>query len=77
MPSSLKGLGASETDLAVRRFDDKRLVLTAAVRKTHDMDRPRLPPLNAIKAFEAAARLGSFVAAEQQCHQPLPLSAIG
>jgi LysR family transcriptional regulator, glycine cleavage system transcriptional activator len=30
------------------------------VRKTHSVARARLPPLNAIKAFEAAARLGSF-----------------
>jgi LysR family transcriptional regulator, glycine cleavage system transcriptional activator len=33
------------------------------VRKTDGMVRPRLPPLNAIKAFEAAARLGSFTRA--------------
>lgn len=30
------------------------------------MPRPRLPPLNAIKAFEAAARLGSFTRAAQE-----------
>jgi LysR family glycine cleavage system transcriptional activator len=30
------------------------------------MVRPRLPPLNAIKAFEAAARLGSFTRAAQE-----------
>ncbi len=30
------------------------------------MDRPRLPPLNAIKAFEAAARLGSFTRAAEE-----------
>jgi LysR family transcriptional regulator, glycine cleavage system transcriptional activator len=30
------------------------------------MLRPRLPPLNAIKAFEAAARLGSFTRAAQE-----------
>ena len=43
-----------------RPADDKRVVLTAVVRKTHGMAIRRLPPLNAIKAFEAAARLGSF-----------------
>jgi LysR family transcriptional regulator, glycine cleavage system transcriptional activator len=30
------------------------------------MVRPRLPPMNAIKAFEAAARLGSFTRAAQE-----------
>ena len=30
------------------------------------MSRPRLPPLNAIKAFEAAARLGSFTRAAEE-----------
>jgi LysR family glycine cleavage system transcriptional activator len=30
------------------------------------MSRPRLPPLNAIKAFEAAARLGSFTRAADE-----------
>jgi LysR family transcriptional regulator, glycine cleavage system transcriptional activator len=30
------------------------------------MARPRLPPLNAVKAFEAAARLGSFTRAAQE-----------
>src|SRR6516164_7635887 len=30
------------------------------------MARPRLPPLNAIKAFEAAARLGSFSRAAEE-----------
>jgi LysR family glycine cleavage system transcriptional activator len=30
------------------------------------MVRPRLPPLNAIKAFEAAARLGSFTCAAEE-----------
>ena len=30
------------------------------------MIRPRLPPLNAIKAFEAAARLGSFTRAAEE-----------
>jgi LysR family transcriptional regulator, glycine cleavage system transcriptional activator len=30
------------------------------------MTRPRLPPLNAVKAFEAAARLGSFVRAADE-----------
>ena len=30
------------------------------------MARARLPPLNAIKAFEAAARLGSFTRAAQE-----------
>jgi LysR family transcriptional regulator, glycine cleavage system transcriptional activator len=30
--------------------------------------RPRLPPLNAIKAFEAAARLGSFSRAAEELH---------
>jgi LysR family transcriptional regulator, glycine cleavage system transcriptional activator len=30
------------------------------------MVRPRLPPLNAIKAFEAAARLGSFTRAADE-----------
>ena len=30
------------------------------------MVRPRLPPLNAIKAFEAAARLGSFTRAAEE-----------
>jgi LysR family glycine cleavage system transcriptional activator len=36
------------------------------MRKTHIMIRPRLPPLNAIKAFEAAARLGSFTRAAEE-----------
>jgi LysR family glycine cleavage system transcriptional activator len=36
--------------------------------KTHIMTRPRLPPLNAIKAFEAAARLGSFSHAAEELH---------
>jgi LysR family transcriptional regulator, glycine cleavage system transcriptional activator len=36
------------------------------VRKTHSMVRPRLPPLNAVKAFEAAARLGSFTLAARE-----------
>jgi LysR family transcriptional regulator, glycine cleavage system transcriptional activator len=36
------------------------------VRKTDDVVRPRLPPLNAIKAFEAAARLGSFTRAAEE-----------
>jgi LysR family transcriptional regulator, glycine cleavage system transcriptional activator len=36
------------------------------VRKTDDVIRPRLPPLNAIKAFEAAARLGSFTRAAEE-----------
>jgi LysR family transcriptional regulator, glycine cleavage system transcriptional activator len=40
--------------------------LTAVVRKTDDVVRPRLPPLNAIKAFEAAARLGSFTRAAEE-----------
>jgi LysR family glycine cleavage system transcriptional activator len=48
------------------RFDDKRLVLTPVVRKTHGVIRPRLPPLNAIKAFEAAVRLGSFTRAADE-----------
>ena len=30
------------------------------------MSRPRLPPFNAIKAFEAAARLGSFTRAAEE-----------
>src|SRR5215471_16276701 len=30
------------------------------------MVRPRLPPMNAIKAFEAAARLGSFTRAAEE-----------
>src|SRR6201987_1937646 len=47
-------------------FDDKRLVLTSSVRKTDDVVRPRLPPLNAIKAFEAAVRLGSFTRAAEE-----------
>src|SRR6266404_3873252 len=37
-----------------------------AVRKTHSMSRSRLPPLNAIKAFEAAARVGSFTRAADE-----------
>ena len=36
------------------------------MRKTDDVVRPRLPPLNAIKAFEAAARLGSFTRAAEE-----------
>src|ERR1700738_2680116 len=47
-------------------LDEKRLVLTTAVRKTHSVSRSRLPPLNAIKAFEAAARLGSFTRAAEE-----------
>ncbi len=30
--------------------------------------RPKLPPLNALRAFEAAARLGSFTAAGEELH---------
>ncbi|MBQ0937762.1 LysR substrate-binding domain-containing protein [Ideonella paludis] len=37
--------------------------------------RARLPPLNALRAFEAAGRLGSFVAAAQELHVTHP--AIG
>src|ERR1700738_5451597 len=40
--------------------------MTPAVRKTHSVSRSRLPPLNAIKAFEAAARLGSFTRAAEE-----------
>lgn len=36
------------------------------------MTTDRLPPLNAIRAFEAAARLGSFVAAAQALHVTQP-----
>jgi LysR family glycine cleavage system transcriptional activator len=39
------------------------------------MSRDRLPPLNAIRAFEAAARLGSYVAAAHALHVTQP--AIG
>ncbi|WP_166365911.1 LysR substrate-binding domain-containing protein [Pseudomonas akapageensis] len=39
------------------------------------MSRDRLPPLNAVRAFEAAARLGSYVAAAQALHVTQP--AIG
>lgn len=39
------------------------------------MATPRLPPLNAVRAFEAAARLGSYVAASQALHVTQP--AIG
>lgn len=39
------------------------------------MPRERLPPLNAVRAFEAAARLGSYVAASQALHVTQP--AIG
>lgn len=35
----------------------------------------RLPPLNAVRAFEAAARLGSYVAASRDLHVTQP--AIG
>src|ERR1700738_5469333 len=37
-----------------------------AVRKTHSMSRSRLPPVSAVKAFEAAARLGSFTRAAEE-----------
>jgi LysR family transcriptional regulator, glycine cleavage system transcriptional activator len=37
------------------------------VRYTHKVD-SRLPPLNALRAFEAAARLGSFTAAADALH---------
>jgi LysR family glycine cleavage system transcriptional activator len=36
------------------------------------MFKERLPPLNAIRAFEAAARLGSYVAAAQALHVTQP-----
>lgn len=36
------------------------------------MAHDRLPPLNAIRAFEAAARLGSYVAASQALHVTQP-----
>ena len=39
------------------------------------MTRKTLPPLNALRAFESAARLGSFVAAAQELHVTQP--AIG
>lgn len=39
------------------------------------MSQDRLPPLNALRAFEAAGRLGSFVAAAQALHVTQP--AIG
>jgi LysR family glycine cleavage system transcriptional activator len=39
------------------------------------MKRHRLPPLNAVRAFESAARLGSFVAAGEELHVTQP--AIG
>ena len=39
------------------------------------MSLPRLPPLNAVRAFEAAARLGSYVAASRALHVTQP--AIG
>ncbi len=39
------------------------------------MSSARLPPLNAIRAFEAAGRLGSFVAAAEELHVTQP--AIG
>ncbi|MDT8990527.1 LysR substrate-binding domain-containing protein [Curvibacter sp. APW13] len=39
------------------------------------MTRRTLPPLNAVRAFEVAARLGSFVAASQELHVTQP--AIG
>lgn len=39
------------------------------------MAEPRLPPLNALRAFEAAARLGSYVAASRALHVTQP--AIG
>lgn len=39
------------------------------------MTRKTLPPLNAVRAFESAARLGSFVAAAQELHVTQP--AIG
>lgn len=39
------------------------------------MSATRLPPLNAVRAFEAAARLGSYVAAAQALHVTQP--AIG
>lgn len=40
-----------------------------------EVDIDRLPPLNAVRAFEAAARLGSFIAASQALHVTQP--AIG
>jgi LysR family glycine cleavage system transcriptional activator len=36
------------------------------------MTRRRLPPLNAVRAFEAAARLGSYVAAADELHVTQP-----
>ncbi|VTL99244.1 transcriptional regulator [Pseudomonas aeruginosa] len=36
------------------------------------MSIPRLPPLNAVRAFEAAARLGSYVAASKALHVTQP-----
>lgn len=36
------------------------------------MSIPRLPPLNAVRAFEAAARLGSYVAAAKALHVTQP-----
>jgi LysR family glycine cleavage system transcriptional activator len=36
------------------------------VKKTHNVTRSRLPPLNPLKAFEAAARLGSFSRAAEE-----------
>jgi len=49
------------------------------IKKTNNQGMPmaedRLPPLNAVRAFEAAARLGSYVAASQALHVTQP--AIG
>ncbi len=33
-----------------------------------NMQRPKLPPLNALRAFEAAARLGSFSTAANELY---------
>jgi LysR family transcriptional regulator, glycine cleavage system transcriptional activator len=55
------------SDLAVLAIADKSFNLPVLVRKFDAMQR-RLPPLNSLRAFEAAARLGSFSRAAEELH---------
>jgi LysR family transcriptional regulator, glycine cleavage system transcriptional activator len=55
----------TQINLGVCSSGDNRVIFCRQVRKTHVMGRPPLqrrllPPLNAVRAFEAAARRGSF-----------------
>src|SRR5579883_3511841 len=54
--------------IAARTADDKRCFLSLRLTKTNPMLIRRLPALNALRAFEAAARHLSFSAAATELH---------